>query len=83
MVLYLAMIAVCREGITYVLCTSLIPRPPPFFVFWFAFSIIHEAEECEKWGRPCLIHHVSDVRWTRGGCENDVRGRVQYSNMYE
>ena len=34
-----------------------------------------EAEEREKWGRPGLIHHVSDVRWTQGGRENDVRGR--------
>jgi len=34
-----------------------------------------EAEEREKRGRPGLIHHVSDVRWTRGGRENDVRGR--------
>ena len=34
-----------------------------------------EAEEHEKWGRPGLIHHVSDVRWTQGGRDNDVRGR--------
>ena len=34
-----------------------------------------EAEELEKRGRPGLIHHVSDVRWTRGGRKNDVRGR--------
>ena len=26
-------------------------------------------------GRPGLIHHVSDVRWTRGGRKNNVRGR--------
>ena len=31
-----------------------------------------EAEEREKRGRPGLIHHLSDVRWTRGGHENDV-----------
>ena len=34
-----------------------------------------EAEEREKQGRPGLIHHVSDVRWTRGGHDNEVRGR--------
>ena len=42
-----------------------------------------EAEEREKQGRPGLIHHVCDVRWTRGGHENDIRGRGRYSNMYE
>ena len=34
-----------------------------------------EAEEREERGRPGLIHHVSDVRWTRCGHDNDVRGR--------
>ena len=38
---------------------SLIPRPPPFFVLRFAFSIIHEAENSDKRGRPGLIHHMS------------------------
>ena len=42
---------------------SLVPRPPPFFVLRFAFSIIHGSG---KRGRPGLIHHVCDVRWTRG-----------------
>ena len=62
---------------------GLVPRPPLFFVLWFAFSINTEAEEREKRGRPGLIHHVSDVRWTQGGHENDVRGRGRYLNMYE
>ena len=53
---------------------SLVPRPLPSFVLWFAFSVIHEAEDSE-WGRPDLIHHVSDVRWARGGREVHVRGR--------
>ena len=39
------------------------------------------AEEHEKRGRPGLIHHVSDVRWKRGGHENDVRGRGPTANM--
>ena len=34
-----------------------------------------EVEEREKQGRPGLIHHMSDVRWTQGGRENDVKGR--------
>ena len=33
-----------------------------------------EAEDSEKRGRPGPIHHVSDVRWTQGGCEVDIRG---------
>ena len=52
--------------------TSLVPRPSPFFVLRFAFSIIQK-RATKKRGRPGLIHHVSDVRWTRGGHENDVR----------
>ena len=28
-------------GVNYVVETSLVPRPPPFFVLQFAFSIIH------------------------------------------
>ena len=51
------------------------PRPPPFCVFQFAFSIIHGMDLRKKMGRPGLIHHVSDIRWTRGGRENDVRGK--------
>ena len=45
---------------------SLVPRRLPSFVLRFAFSIMHEVEDSEKWGRPDLIHHVSDVRWGRG-----------------
>ena len=41
-----------------------------------------EAEERDKRGRPGLIHHVSDVRWTQGGHKNDVRGRRPTANMY-
>ena len=32
-------------------------------------------KSAKKRGRPGLIHHVSDVRWTRGGRDNDIRGR--------
>ena len=45
----------------------------PILVLRFEFNI---AEEREKRGRPGLIHHVSDVRWTRCGRDNDVRGRA-------
>ena len=54
---------------------SLVPRPPPFQFFGLRSVLYTEVEECEKRGRPGLIHHVSNVRWTRGGCENDVGGR--------
>ena len=38
----------------------------PFFVLRFAFIIIHGSGKArEKRGRPGLIHHVRDVRWTR------------------
>ena len=33
-----------REG-------SLVPRPPPFFVLWFVFSIIHGSERVRKTGK--------------------------------
>ena len=48
--------------------TSLVSRPPPFFILRFSFSIIYtEAEEREKRGRPGNTHHVNDVWWTQGG----------------
>ena len=49
------------------LATSLVPRPLPFFVLRFAFSINTEVEEHEKRERPGNTYHVNDVRWTRGG----------------
>ena len=52
--------------------TSLVPRPSPFFVLRFAFSIIQKRATKKKRGRPGLIHHVSDVRWMRGGRKYDV-----------
>ena len=42
--------------------SSLVPRPPPFFVLQFSFSI--EAEEHKKRGRPGNTYHVNDVWWT-------------------
>ena len=30
---------------------SLVPRPPPFFVFWFSFSIIHGSGRAQKTGK--------------------------------
>ena len=52
-----------------VACSSLVPRPPPFFVLRFSFSTIQytEAEECKKRGRPGNTYHVNDIWWTRGG----------------
>ena len=44
---------------------SLVPRPTPFFVLRFAFSIIHGGERAR--GRPGNTCHVNDVWWTRGG----------------
>ena len=34
-----------------------------------------EAEECEKWGTPGLIHHVSDIRWTQCGRKGEGTNR--------
>ena len=41
----------------------------PHFDLLFAFTIIHGIGRSMKlkWGRPGSIHHVNDVRWTRGG----------------
>ena len=44
---------------------GLIHRPPPFF----SSVCVHNntRKTGEKRGRPGSIHHVNDVRWTRGG----------------
>ena len=52
--------------------SSLVPRPPPFFVLRFLFSIIHGVDERKKQGRPGNTYHVNDVWWTRGGCMGGV-----------
>ena len=44
--------------------SSLVPRPPPFFVLWFAFSIIHGSGRARKTGKTWS--HPSCV-WTWGG----------------
>ena len=32
---------------------SFVPMPPPIFVLWFAFSILHGSRRhSEKWGSP-------------------------------
>ena len=56
---------------------SLVPRPPPFFVLRFSFSIIHGSEERKKRGRPGNTYHVNDVWWTQGG---HMGGRGPRSN---
>lgn len=36
---------------------SLVPMPPPIFVLWFAFSILHGSERhSEKQGSPLMLH---------------------------
>ena len=47
--------------------TSLIPRPPPFFVLRFAFSIIHGSGRARKTGKAWEHLSRDDVWWTRGG----------------
>ena len=54
---------------TSLIClASLIPRPSPFFAFWFVFSIIHASRSAAKYGkaRPGNTYYVNDVRWTWG-----------------
>ena len=42
--------------------SSLVPRPPPFFLFFGLRSVYYtEAEEREKRGRPGNTYHVNDV----------------------
>ena len=54
---------------------SLVPRPPPFFVLQFSFSIIHGSGRAWKTGKGW--EHLShewcpvDARW-RGPCSNNV-----------
>ena len=68
----------CMYPHTYTF-SSLIPRPPPFFVLRFAFSIIHRSGRVRKtgkaWSHPWREWCQVDVRWTSGGSENDIRGR--------
>ena len=47
----------------------LVPRPPPFFVVRFTFSIIQGSREWQKWERPEFIHHVSVRKVDVGGEE--------------
>ena len=50
-----------------VVFVNLVPRPL-FCFLRFAFSIITwEQNISKKWGRPGLIYHANDVRWTQGG----------------
>ena len=60
------------RGVTLLVLTmafsSLVPRPPSFFLFFGLRSVYYtEAEEREKRGRPGNTYHVNDVWWTRGG----------------
>ena len=45
----------------------LVHRPPTFFVLRFALSKTRKWRNSEERERRGLIHHVNDVRWTRGG----------------
>ena len=49
------------------LCLSLVPRPPLFLPSVCVHNNTRERKTSEKRGRPGSIHHVNDVRWTRGG----------------
>ena len=53
-------------------CTScLVPRPPPFCSSVCVQYNTHGSGRArEKRGMPWLIHHMNDVRWTRGGRRN-------------
>ena len=49
--------------------SSLVPRPPPFFVLRFSFSIIHGsgAKMGKAWEHLSRERRLVDVRWTYGG----------------
>ena len=49
------------------ICSSFVPRPPPFLPSICVQNNRREWKTSEKWGRPGSIHHVNDIRWTRGG----------------
>ena len=51
---------------------SLVPRPPPFFVLQFLFSIIHGSGRVRKTGKAWNTYHVNDVWWTQGGRRGGV-----------
>ena len=55
-----------------VIC-SLVPWPSLLLPSVCLHNNTRERKTCEKWGRPGSIHHVNDVRWTRGGQEVDKR----------
>ena len=48
---------------------SLVPRPAPFFVLWFAFSILHGSRRAWKtgkaWSHPSHVWRQVDASWTR------------------
>ena len=51
---------------------SLVPRPPPFCVLRFVFSIIHGSGRARKMGKA----------WFHSSRENDVRGGINRKNVY-
>ena len=53
---------------------SLVPRPPPFFVLRFAFSIIHGSRRVRKTGKAW--EHLYITWMTSGGHKVDVGGAV-------
>ena len=43
-------------------------RAYPTLALWFALTIIRGRRRAAKMGKTWGIHHVSDIRWMRGGC---------------
>ena len=46
---------------------NLVPRPPLFLPSICIHIDTWKQNSGEKQGRTGLIHHVNDIRWTRGG----------------
>ena len=60
-----------RVRVVRLLCNSLVPMPPPFFV-WFAFSIIHESGRARK---TLFSHSSASVYYTERKLKNKKWGR--------
>ena len=56
---------------------SLGPRPTPFWSLVCVHNNTRERKTSDEQGRSGRIHHVNDVRWTRGGCRG---GGANYLN---
>ena len=59
-----------KKSLVHTVC-SLVPRPPPFCVLRFVFSVIHGSGRARKTGKA----------WSHSSCENDVRGGINRKNV--